>query len=138
MPNYFFLLLQVLYLFWPLICWNTKGLKFLDFNSNQLDCFCPYSLLCATATRLLCRTWEANDRAFGSLQVSFFIVIFELVFNAAKPYYFFLCKDEKWKAKSTTQEHSDDNWLEHKLLTQRIKLAVLESIYHIGIVFNLA
>ncbi|XP_028772347.1 protein RST1 isoform X3 [Neltuma alba] len=25
-------------------------------------------LLCATATRLLCRTWEVNDRAFGSLQ----------------------------------------------------------------------
>ncbi|KAF7819538.1 protein RST1 isoform X1 [Senna tora] len=24
--------------------------------------------LCATATRLLCRTWEVNDRAFGSLQ----------------------------------------------------------------------
>ena len=39
-----------------------------------------FRTLYATAIRLLCQTWEMNDRAFGSLQVRFFFLV-SLVFH---------------------------------------------------------
>lgn len=44
-------------------------MSFLHLSINSLDvCYLSYSVLFATAIRLLCKTWEYNDRVFGTLQ----------------------------------------------------------------------
>jgi hypothetical protein len=65
-----------------------------------------YRTLYATATRLLCQTWEINDRAFGSLQVRFLLCFFLYCLMA---YGLLSLLKEKFRAVKLRMEQNADN-----------------------------